>query len=525
MGACCAIRAHISAPQQIVAGRHARRMRCNVSVETLRSSLDAHAAVSTLAPVETQALAAHRFGFGVSAGDRAGAERDGKAWLIAQLDAPLAGTPLAAECFGALPGSDTTGAVFPSLLRRAGLMRGSMGGGAAQAGAAQDAVASPRDADQQPAGEQRAMTRLLPYLTAELEARMRHAVATPAPLLDRLVWFWSNHFTVSARRIGLVALVGPYEREAIRPHVIGRFEDLLLASIRHPAMQIYLDNFRSVGPSTPAVGSGFGAQRRNGVNENLAREILELHTLGDRAVYTQADVSELALALTGWGLGFGGGFRFDERAHEPGARTLLGRRYEQDGALQAQAMLADLARHPATARHLARKLLRHFVALEPRADDVERLAAAYMGSGGDLRAMTRTLLHTPDAWRIEGARRARPADELVASAWRTLGSTPPTGAEIHAQLDSLGQRSWWAGSPAGWPESSLSVLGPDALLARVQWAQARAERASATLDARAVADQRYGALLGQATRREIERAASGTQALALLLASPEFLQS
>jgi uncharacterized protein (DUF1800 family) len=441
---------------------------------------------------------------------------------MAQLDAPLVNTPLATACFGSLPGSDKTAAVFPSMLRRAGLTGGLRGMSSGSGATERDASVG---ANALPAGENRAMRQLLPYFTAELEARVRHAVATPTPFLDRLVWFWSNHLTVSARRIGLVALVGPYEREAIRPHVLGRYEDLLLTSVRHPAMQIYLDNFRSVGPSTAAVGSGFGAQRRTGVNENLARELLELHTLGDRNAYTQADVGQLALALTGWGLALGGGFRFDESAHEPGTRTLLGQRYEQEGAQQAQAMLVDLARHPATARHLARKLWQHFVGLEPRASDVEQLATAYLNARGHMLALTLALLESPNAWRIDGVRRARHADELAASVWRTLGSTPPKGDEIHAQLESLGQRTWWPGSPAGWPELSVPTLGPDALLARVQWCQQQAQLASATLDARALAEQRYGARLSAATRREIERAASGTQALALFLASPELVQT
>jgi uncharacterized protein (DUF1800 family) len=482
--------------------------------------------VSTPSSIDPSALAAHRFGFGVSAADRAAAAGDGKAWLKAQFDTSTTDTPLARECFGALPGSDKTAAVFPQMLRRAGLaggLRGALAGAlGGRASASADASAT---AEAMPSGEGRAMQRLLPYLTAELAARMRHAVATPTPLIDRLVWFWSNHLVVSARRIGLVALVGPYEREAIRPHVLGRYEDLLLAAVRHPAMQIYLDNFRSVGPSTSAVGSGFGEQRRTGVNENLARELLELHTLGDRSAYTQADVGQLALALTGWGLGGGSGFRFDEGAHEPGARSLLGRSYEQPGAEQARAMLVDLARHPATARHLARKLWRHFVGAEAQPTDIERLAAAYSAGGGDLKALTLALLDSHAAWRFDGPRRARHADELLASTWRTLGTLPPGGDAIHAQLESLGQRAWWAGSPAGWPEHSVPALGPDALLARLQWSQQQAQRLGATLDARALAKQRYGALLSEGTRQEIERAASGAQALALFLVSPEFTQT
>jgi uncharacterized protein (DUF1800 family) len=476
------------------------------------------------------ALAAHRFGFGVGAADLAGAAQGPQAWLAAQLDAPVSNTALFADCFAALPGSDRTASVFPNMLRRAGLA-GGMGGGlrslfGARGGDA--AAAANKDMASAPAtGEDRARRQLLPYLHAELHGRMRHAVATRTPLLDRLVWFWSNHFTVSAKRIGVYALVGPYEREAIRPHVLGRFEDMLLASLRHPAMLIYLDNFRSVGPSTAAVGSGFGAQRRTGVNENLAREVLELHTLGDRIAYTQTDVGQLALGLTGWGLaGFGGGgFRFDDNAHEPGERVMINRRYAHAGVEQAEAMLVDLACHPATARHVARKLLQHFGGSAPAAADVERVAGVYLKSNGQLRAVTLAVIDSPSLWRADTARRARHADELLAGAWRTLGLEPPAGSAIHMQLDSLGEVTWLAGSPAGWPERSIAALGPDALLARIDWSRSTAEGAPATLDARALARERYGALLGMHTRQEIDRAASGAQALALLLASPEFLQA
>jgi uncharacterized protein (DUF1800 family) len=510
-----AVPTRISAPQQNVVRCHAAwaaptRVHHHTALD---ANSHARRSVSTRTVSSPTALAAHRFGFGASDADLAAASGDARGWLAGQLDTTSADKALLAQSFGALPGSDRTGSVFPSMLRRAGLMGGlgrAGGGVAASAGT----------------GESRALRQLLPYLQAELEARMRHAVATPTPLVDRLVWFWSNHLTVSARRIGVYALVGPYEREAIRPHVLGRFEDLLLAAAKHPAMQIYLDNFRSVGPNTSAVGSGFGAQRRTGVNENLARELLELHTLGDRSAYTQADVGQLALALTGWGLGFGTGFRYDDSAHEPGTRTLLQRRYDQHGQQQAEAMLIDLARHPATARHLARKLLRHFGAATPSATEVERVAQIYLQSGGQLRTVMLAVLDSADVWRTDGLwRRARHADELAAGAWRTLGIEPPSGAAIYAQLESLGAITWLAGSPAGWTDQSLDALGPDALLARLDWGRRVAERAAATLDARALARERFGPLLGDATRRELERAASGAQALALLLASPELLQA
>jgi uncharacterized protein (DUF1800 family) len=472
-------------------------------------------------------VAAHRFGFGAAAADVSPA-RGALDGLAEQLDAPTADERLHARCFGALPSSEVAGAVFPGMLRRLGSM-GGMGGlfRPRAASAAQGAVATDQGAaNTANGGENRAMQRLLPYLDAELQARARYAVATPAPFAERLVWFWSNHFTVSAKRIGLVALTGSYEREAIRPHVLGRFDQLLLAVLRHPAMQIYLDNFRSVGPSTPAVGSGFGAQRRTGVNENLAREVLELHTLGDRGAYAQADVEQFALALTGWGLAQGGRFAFDASAHEPGERTVLKRRYPQDGAAQAEAIVADLAMHPATARHVAGKLLRHFGSAAPEEADMAALSAVFLASKGDLRATSLALLGRPSVWRTDtAALRLKHVDEFAVSAWRTLGLQPPAGAALRRQLEALGEPTWFAPSPAGWGSRTAVDFSPDALLARVQWSQALAERADPALDLRGFARERFGALLSPQTQREVERAQSNSQGLALLLASPEFLHA
>jgi uncharacterized protein (DUF1800 family) len=476
-------------------------------------------------------LAAHRFGFGASESDVLKIRDNAKAWLASQIESTTADTALYTQCFGNLPNSDKAAGVFPSLLRRAGLMGGA-------AGLVRSIFASNKpdndDATQSrstnsvssamPDGENRALTRMLPYLTSELEGRIHHAVKTPAPFLDRLVWFWSNHLTVSAKRIGLVALVGPYEREAIRPNVLGKFENLLLAALRHPAMQIYLDNFRSVGPNTSAVGTGYGMQRRTGINENLAREVLELHTLGERTVYGQQDVNELALALTGWGLGEGGKFRFDNNAHEPGMRTLLGKEYSQDGHLQAEKMLRDLATHPVTAKHLSYKLLRHFSGVKPYKSDVEQLAKTYMQCGGELHTVLLSMLDMPCVWKVEGLRRVKHADEFLVSAWRTLDSTPPDGQKIYEQLKAFGQVPWWATSPAGWPDQSFDELGPDALLARIDWANSFGERAGALKDARKLAQQRFGSLLSDLTSQEIQRAGSGAQAVTLMLTSPEFLR-
>ena len=201
-------------------------------------------------------------------------------------------------------------------------------------------------------------------ILSEAKARFDAAGNAQIGLVERLVWFWSNHFCVSADKD--VAMVGAYEREAIRPHVLGRFADLLQAVESHPAMLLYLDNVQSMGADSIA-----GINRDKGLNENLARETLELHTIGVRSGYSQADVTNFAKVLTGWTWlqpgepVHGGEFAFMKRLHEPGAQVVLGRNYADSGVDQGRAVLADLARHPATAQHIAEKLARHFVADEP----------------------------------------------------------------------------------------------------------------------------------------------------------------
>ena len=235
-------------------------------------------------------------------------------------------------------------------------------------------------------------------------------LATEESFRERLVHFWTNHFAVSADKPQVLALAGTLENEAIRPHVAGRFADMLTAVESHPAMILYLDNQASIGPGSQLAQRrsrrSSAGDRKLGINENLAREILELHTLGVDGGYTQQDVTTFARALTGWSIGTdrfpGGGelgkFAFHDAAHEPGAKTIMGTRYGQSGVAQPRAVLTDLAKHPATARHVATKLARHFIADEPPPDAVERIAKAFRDSDGDLPTVHRAVLDTPEAW-------------------------------------------------------------------------------------------------------------------------------
>src|SRR5437016_4681040 len=272
------------------------------------------------------------------------------------------------------------------------------------------------------------------------------AINAEIGLVERLVWFWSNHFCVNA---DATVMAGGYEREAIRPHVLGRFKDMLLAAESHPAMLLYLNNEQSIGPDSVA-----GINRDRGLNENLAREILELHTLGVRTVYGQADVTSFAKILTGWTIlatvsnpDHGGEFVFVRRMHEPGPISVIGKTYEDNGVEQGRAVLADLARHPATAHHVATKLVRHFIADEPPPALVERLAQRFLETDGDLKEVTKSLVTAPEALAPEQAKIKRPSEWIV-SFLRATG-VPGDVRRIVPATNLLGEPLWRPPAPKG----------------------------------------------------------------------------
>ena len=358
-----------------------------------------------------------------------------------------------------------------------------------------------------------------PPLSRALFLRDSHAflswaLTTPAPFRERLVWFWANHFTVSLRGGPLGGLIGPFIAAAIRPHVTGRFADMLLAVMRHPAMLIYLNNAFSIGPDSPA-----GRRTGRGLNENLARESLELHTVGLGSGFTQADVTSYAAILTGWSINMAGdppGFLFRRFAHEPGAHDLLGRRFppgEQGGI----AALRFLANHPATHAHLARQLVRHFVADDPPPADVARIADVLARTGGDLGAASAAVVALPGAWRA-GTKLRSPQELLIASL-RALAVTEAPKPSLYA-LRLLGQPLWAAPQPNGWGDRAADWAAPEAMLRRVAFAYAVAGRVPR--DPSAVADAALGPRLRPATSTAVARAGSRREALALLLSSPEF---
>ncbi len=355
-----------------------------------------------------------------------------------------------------------------------------------------------------------------PLFRAEMVQLLTNALATPAPFRERLVWFWANHFTISTRQGGCAAVAGAFVQEAIRPHVTGRFADMLLAVMRHPAMLIYLNNAESVGPASRAGQNG-----KRGLNENLARECMELHTVGPDAGYTQADVTSFAMLLTGWSVDLRAdppGFVFRPNAHQPGPQTVMGNSFP-DGEAGAATALAFLAAHPATHRHLATKLVQHFVADDPPPDAVRRIEAVLRQSGGDLGQASLALIDLPAAWQ-PGTKLRSPQDFVIASL-RGVALPPDRQPQLIGILGGLGQPLFSAPQPNGWPDRAADWAAPEAMLRRVDWAYSLAGRAEDS-DPMLVAQASLGPLLRPETAYAIRHAGSRRDAITLLLTSPEF---
>jgi uncharacterized protein (DUF1800 family) len=327
-------------------------------------------------------------------------------------------------------------------------------------------------------------------------ARYRAAARSDTPFHERLVHFWSNHFAISADKQPLPAIAGLFENEAIRPNVSGKFVDLLLAVEQHPAMIIYLDNQRSIGPNS-TLGKRANWRRSDqefGLNENLAREILELHTLG---VDGREDI------------------------HEPGAQKLLGKKYSMSGIRQGEAIMRDLAIHPSTAHFLATKLVRHFVADEPPVSLVDRLADAYLRSGGDLSVVYESLIAADETWTDTRGKYKSPHD-FVISTLRAFDHVPDNPRFIVGALDLMGQTPFRPGSPEGWPDTAQQWGGADALYKRIEWSNTVARVVGSRVNPLTLGDSVLGATFQPETRKAVSRAESLSQGVALFLASPDF---
>ncbi|WP_407120266.1 DUF1800 domain-containing protein [Bradyrhizobium sp. STM 3561] len=358
---------------------------------------------------------------------------------------------------------------------------------------------------------------------AEALARLQRATLVDCGFTERLVVFWSNHFCISAGKGELARIwAGSFEREAIRPHVLGRFADMLRAVEQHPAMLFFLDNQQSLGPDSRA-----GQNRKRGLNENLAREIMELHTLGVGGGYTQGDVTSLARIITGWTfagrqgqLGAPGSFVFNVNAHQPGPQVLLGKTYDAAGLAQGEAALADLARHPSTANFIATKFARHFVADDPPPVLVARLRDVFVKTDGDLKALATALVDSDEAWKAPLTKMRSPYDFLVASG-RLLARVPEDPGVYLNGLNLLGQPLWSPAGPNGFPDTSAAWAAPEGMKLRLDIAARIGARLGNNIDPLDLLEFAAADAASTETRRTIERAESRQQALALLLMSPE----
>jgi uncharacterized protein (DUF1800 family) len=416
--------------------------------------------------------ALNRFGLGARRNESQ-AISDPRGWLRAQLDG---GAPALNAPDGASPAAIT------------------------------DAIHTFRQAGQgDPQQRQTARRRLVEIAAAEARSALERRATGERPFVERLVAFWSNHLCVSVTAKILVApLAGGYEREVIRPHVLGRFEDMVLASAKHPAMLVYLDNFQSIGPSSRAAQLARRQQGSRGLNENYARELLELHTLGVNGGYTQQDVQELARILTGWTIGgllgprrgagtlrgrgrFSQspgdrdvdadgaiGFAFQDALHEPGARTVLGTRYREDGVSQGERVIRDLCRHPSTAQFVATKLVTHFVADDPPAAAVSRIARVFRESDGHLASVSRALIELPEAWDAN-TRKFRPPQDWLIAVLRAL-DVETVGEQMIGVLRQLRQPLWSPQAPKGFSDATQDWADPDSLLNRAELARTFARR-------------------------------------------------
>ena len=471
--------------------------------------------------------ALNRFGLGARRDERTRIS-DPRGWLKAQLDG---GPPSMRAPEGATPGE--IGEALRNL-RMAG-----------------------QGSDQ---NRRQARQRLVQLNNSEMEAALEQRVSTDRPFVERLVSFWSNHLCISVGgKVQVAPLAGSYERDVIRAHVLGRFEDMVMASARHPAMLMYLDNFQSIGPGSAGartVRTGNGQQRR-GLNENYARELLELHTLGVNGGYTQQDVQELAKILTGWTVaGIGGpgdrlaqtrnqarlgnrtpvrsplqgrrpesgtplGFVFVDLLHEPGAKTVLGERYREGGIEEGERAIRTLCAHESTARFVATKLVTHFVSDEPPAAAVDRVAKTFSSSGGDLKAVARALVDEPEAWRDDARKFRTPQDWFIA-VLRALDARDvrPNAPTLLRQLR---QPLWSPASPKGFTDTLQEWSDPDALLNRGELSRTLSRLPGMmSVDPRLLLDVVDVAPIDPVHRLLADTTISAPDRLALAIAGPAF---
>lgn len=439
----------------------------------------------------TQTLAKIRFGYGLKPGEPAIQEPEA---LLAEILDPPARAAIA-----------TIGPRL-DLLRRHGAARKAEKNGGDAMGA---------KTLRQRLGQQRLQ---------DARAAISRPIGSAAGFQERVFAFWADHFTVSAKNMRLAAVLPAFWDEAIRPHLAGRFADMLGAVATHPAMLVYLDQAGSVGPNSRA-----GRRRGRGLNENLAREMLELHALGVGSGYSQGDVTQLAELLTGLTVN-ADGFRFNPGMAEPGAEVILGRSYGGARARLSDIHLAleDLAMRPETAHHLARKLAAHFVADQPDAALVARMADAYLAADGALPALYRALVTDAAAW-VPGPQKVKPPLDFMISAFRAFGAddihdlpAKEIRRRVFQPLIAMGQPLFKPPGPDGWPGDAAAWITPALLAARIEWAGWAARSHAGDIDPRHFVATALGGGASAPLRFAARAAESKWEGVALILASPEF---
>jgi uncharacterized protein (DUF1800 family) len=369
----------------------------------------------------------------------------------------------------------------------------------------------------------------------ELNARVDKHRSVEIGFVERLVIFWSNHFSMTINKADAVAgTIGQWERDVVRRHVLGSFGDMLRDTIGHPAMLAYLDNADSIGPNS-IIGKQWGV----GYNENLARELMELHTLGSGGGYSEEDVTAFANILTGWSYVRGwesdghynggndhnrGQFIYRANWHEPGPIKLMGQKYPGVGKQQAELVLKDLAVHPSTAEHIAFKLVRHFITDEPTPAMVEPLTRKFLQTGGDLKAVALALIELPEAWSLPLVKLRTPYEMAVAQ-YRGLGHRYKDDETwvLSEPLRALNQMAWECPSPEGYADETLEWLNPDAMRIRLDVAQLvnyMIARDGQT-DVVQIANNLFDAALSHATRQRLA-GVGAIDGLTILFSSPEF---
>jgi len=439
------------------------------------------------------AIATNRFGYGARPNDIKHAKKDPESWLINQLK-PI-------KFNNSLPDSSEMATLFMAMRKQQ-----------KKAKKADKNTMEKMDLK----GEQKYIRETSRTLLTD---SINQSIVSKNSISWRLLDFFSNHFSVTAQ--GKIRTFAPtLESEAIGPNLLGDFEDMLLAVIKHPVMLLYLNNENSFGPD-----SRIGKKRGKGLNENLAREILELHTLGVDGGYKQQDVTELAKGITGWSVKnplkeSSGGFVFRSYGHQPGNRVLLGKKYSHKGIKQGKKMLLDLARHPSTAKFVCYKLAHHFISDNPQQSLVDKLVKTWTATNGNIREVMITMIKAEESWH-ESPEKFKTPREFVISSFRALGRKEVRSQQLISSLTQLGQQPFQAGSPAGFSDEQKSWVGSTGLMKRIDWSGMLAgyqKRRNVKKDmARTLSDT-----VSERTFKMVNRAESKQQAYTLLLMSPEF---